>query len=192
MPYQAPTSVMTLISWNCRGIGQTPTINEMWALARKWRPDIIFLSETKANNSFVSTIMHGINFNFVCIIPPKGLAGVLSMAWRFGLDLEIVVEERGCIGAIIQSGSRGSYFLLLLTIFPNTEVTNLPAESSDHGLIVINIDGGSRSGSRPFRFIAAWMKDESSKQVVSKAWELRVLVLVAFSFVRRLEGRKRR
>ncbi|XP_062186766.1 uncharacterized protein LOC133890399 [Phragmites australis] len=44
---------MDLLSWNCRGLGQPRTVQELVTLTRMHSPKLIFLSETRQNSEYV-------------------------------------------------------------------------------------------------------------------------------------------
>ncbi|CAN0898611.1 hypothetical protein LINGRAHAP2_LOCUS19804 [Linum grandiflorum] len=53
---------MTMIRWNCRGIGQPLTIKHLRRLVRRLMPEILFLMETKHRSAFMED--KRISFNF--------------------------------------------------------------------------------------------------------------------------------
>ena len=55
-------------------------------------------------------------------------------------------------------------------MFPRAGVRHLLAPNSDHSPILIDTHLEISGGSRPFRFKAMWVKDESSVNVVNHAW----------------------
>jgi hypothetical protein len=40
---------MRIMCWNCRGIGQPRTVQELVRLIREYKPILVFLSETRQN-----------------------------------------------------------------------------------------------------------------------------------------------
>lgn len=55
-------------------------------------------------------------------------------------------------------------------LFPKAAVRHLTALTSDHNPIILDTHVDICSGNRPFRFEAMWTKEESSLEVVYKAW----------------------
>ena len=47
---------MTIISWNCRGLGQPRTIQELVCLVRTYRPSLVFISETRKSEDYVNKL----------------------------------------------------------------------------------------------------------------------------------------
>ena len=60
------------------------------------------------------------------------------------------------------------------SLFPKAGVRHLVAPNSDHNLILLDTHLESSKGSRPFRFEEMWARDESSIEVVEKAWAIPV------------------
>jgi len=42
---------MSLVAWNCRGVGSPSTIPDLKYLVRHFNPDLLFLSETLAHRN---------------------------------------------------------------------------------------------------------------------------------------------
>ncbi|XP_073363239.1 uncharacterized protein [Aegilops tauschii subsp. strangulata] len=42
---------MTVLSWNCRGLGQPRTVQELVCLVHTYKPKLVFLSETRQSNA---------------------------------------------------------------------------------------------------------------------------------------------
>lgn len=47
---------MTVISWNCRGLGQPRTVQELVCLVRTYRPSLVFISETRKSEEYVNKL----------------------------------------------------------------------------------------------------------------------------------------
>jgi hypothetical protein len=60
------------------------------------------------------------------------------------------------------------------SLFPKAGVRHLVAPNSDYNPILLDTHLESSKGSRPFRFEAMWARDESSIEVVEKAWAIPV------------------
>ena len=56
------------------------------------------------------------------------------------------------------------------SLFPKAGIKHLSAPNSDHNPIILDTHLDNTSGSRPFRFKAMWVSDESSAKVVQGAW----------------------
>ena len=64
----------------------------------------------------------------------------------------------------------GEYATLIGRDFSKVAVRYLTAPTSDHNPIILDTHVGICSRTRPFRFEVMWTKEESSLEVVDKAW----------------------
>uniref|UniRef100_A0A2N9IVJ6 Endonuclease/exonuclease/phosphatase domain-containing protein n=1 Tax=Fagus sylvatica TaxID=28930 RepID=A0A2N9IVJ6_FAGSY len=60
------------------------------------------------------------------------------------------------------------------SLFPKAGVKHLTAPNSDHLPILLDTNMEVCSGPRPFQFEVMWVRDNSSKEVVQKAWDIPV------------------
>jgi hypothetical protein len=59
-------------------------------------------------------------------------------------------------------------------LFLRAGIKHLSTPNSDHNPIILNTHLELQKGVRPFRFEAMWARDESSSEVVDKAWAMQV------------------
>jgi len=67
-------------------------------------------------------------------------------------------------------------------LFPRARVLHLSAHRSNHAPIMLNTEGEVTSWPKSFRFEAMWILDDTSRNVVERAWAGRVNGLAAFRF----------
>lgn len=80
---------MRIISWNCQGLGNPLTVQELRALkAQEW-PNMVFLMETKNKVMIIDKIRRKLNFQHMFIEPPMGIAGGLVLMWKDEADVTI-------------------------------------------------------------------------------------------------------
>ncbi|XP_075663408.1 uncharacterized protein LOC142632996 [Castanea sativa] len=75
-------------------------------------------------------------------------------------------------------------------LFPKAGVAHLCATNSDHSPILLDINFENEKIARPFRFEAMWTKDETSREVVDKAWQLQVEGSQGFKLARKQTNTK--
>ena len=68
---------MRILGWNCRGICNASTVRALWAQIKGTRPEVVFLSETKANINRMEFVKKSIKFENKCVVEAKGSAGGL-------------------------------------------------------------------------------------------------------------------
>jgi hypothetical protein len=67
-----------MLAWNCRGIGQPRTVQELFRLVRKFGPSLVFISEARQN---------------------KGI--IMGLCWRLGLKHCFPVCADGKGGGVV-------------------------------------------------------------------------------------------
>lgn len=72
---------MTL-SWNCRGLGNLETINELLDIASNFKPNFIFLMEVKIDRERVEVVQKQLKYNGLCFYPGENNGGGVALLWR--------------------------------------------------------------------------------------------------------------
>jgi exonuclease III len=70
---------MSILSWNCQGLGQPSTIHELMHLVRQFCPKIVFLSETRQQKDRVSNIRWRMELNKLFVVDGQGKGGDLAL-----------------------------------------------------------------------------------------------------------------
>ena len=78
---------MRILSWNCRGICHASTVRALGAQIKEAKPDVVFLSETKAKEGRMEFVKSFIKFDNKIVVEAKGSAGGLCIMWKRGLDI---------------------------------------------------------------------------------------------------------
>ena len=78
---------MSVLAWNCWGLGTPPAIRTLTEEVRKLNPVVVFLAETKANTDRMKGFQQKIGFTQGIIVPSDGQSGGLAMLWREGTDI---------------------------------------------------------------------------------------------------------
>ena len=76
---------MRILGWKCQGICNASTVRALKAQIKGARPDVIFLSETKAKDSRMSFVQSSIAFNNKFVVEAKGKVGGLAIMWKEGI-----------------------------------------------------------------------------------------------------------
>ena len=67
---------MSCLSWNCRGLGNPQTEDELVALVSNKDPKIVFLMEMKLEKIPMERIGRKMQFNNIFVAPRLNMAGV--------------------------------------------------------------------------------------------------------------------
>lgn len=70
---------MNYISWNCRGLGNSCTIQILGDLVKSRKPDFIFLSETLVTNKEIATLSVKVGLANFFVVDKVGRAGGLAI-----------------------------------------------------------------------------------------------------------------
>ena len=73
---------MSLIAWNCRGLGKPRTIHFLKEITQQTKPSFIFLSETLANKSKVDAVCKAVGFAGCMVVDAHGHSGGLALLWK--------------------------------------------------------------------------------------------------------------
>lgn len=86
---------MSILSWNCQGLGLSRTVQELIALVREKNPTMVFLAETRRSRKRAE-----------------------NLRWRLGLKNCLSVDSIGRGGGqIVMSRSKYSYWKRIAVIF---------------------------------------------------------------------------
>jgi hypothetical protein len=109
---------MRILSWNCRGVGRTPTVRALKALIRSEGPDIVFVVETKSSSPKLEKVKSSMGFASLFCVDAIGKAGGLAIFWKFRVDLEVVYSDRYVIASLIYLNPPNSAWLLITVYGP--------------------------------------------------------------------------
>lgn len=94
---------MSYIFWNCRGLGSDTMVQALHKLIRKFRPSMIFLSETKMQDHRIDGVQRRMGFPCGFNVSPIGKSGGLSLWWDANLEVEICLSSKNVIDARVRS-----------------------------------------------------------------------------------------
>jgi exonuclease III len=102
---------MKLLSWNCRGLGKASAVRALRQLILNHHPDIVFLTETKFQNSDfrkkTNSFGHHLPNLFVvdCNITQNNRRGGLAMMWANNVNLQIIGNNENMIDCYVVCGN---------------------------------------------------------------------------------------
>jgi hypothetical protein len=85
----SPSGAMSCPSFNCRGLGQSPTIQELTCLVCKFCPKVVFISETRQQSNRVQNLRLRLGFNNASVVDSQGKGGGLLLFWDDSINLQI-------------------------------------------------------------------------------------------------------
>ncbi|XP_050238444.1 uncharacterized protein LOC126687935 [Mercurialis annua] len=93
---------MSILSWNCRGLGNPRTVRVLMDLVQVHKPVLVFLMETMINEAKVYKVCQKIGFEGSCIVSGSGHGGGLALFWKHKNWVTILDSNRNFIDASIE------------------------------------------------------------------------------------------
>ncbi|XP_019184584.1 PREDICTED: uncharacterized protein LOC109179530 [Ipomoea nil] len=73
---------MSMLSWNCRGLGNPWTVREVVDMVSRKQPDFVFLMETKVARDHAERLRVTMGFEGLFYVDNDGLSGGLALLWK--------------------------------------------------------------------------------------------------------------
>lgn len=101
---------MSILSWNCRGLGNPWTIRDLCRLVKEKKPKMVFLMETKLVAHRMETVKAKVGFENLFVVDSVGRSGVLVLLWSADIRVDIQNFSRRHINADIIEESNGQHW----------------------------------------------------------------------------------
>ena len=96
---------MSLLVWNCRGLGNLATEKELGEINRAKDPSVMFIAETWADEARLKSLKHRLQFDRMFMVPRIHRGGGLVLFWRDSIKLNVKTSSKNHIDCIIGEGS---------------------------------------------------------------------------------------
>ncbi|CAN1246044.1 LINE-1 retrotransposable element ORF2 protein [Linum grandiflorum] len=109
---------MSLLAWNCRGIGGSLVNETLHNVTNQHRPSFLFLSETKSTSANVVSLFHGLRFpptNNVIIDCDSENAGGIALTWSSDFTVTVLAATSTYI--IVKTMFPDNIFVLLVCVY---------------------------------------------------------------------------
>jgi hypothetical protein len=126
---------MSLISWNCRGLGSPNAIPYLKYLVCLFNPDLLFLSETLVSRNKIEDLRYLLGFDFCFSVDRSGRGGGLALFWRAYFNCNIVNYSNNHISVDVIDVVHGPWRLTGYYRYPEGVVDVLRGISFDNYLI---------------------------------------------------------
>ena len=97
---------MSCLSWNCRGLGNPGTVQELANIVRVKAPSAVFLMETWSNEEYLEKVRCYLHFNSKLVVQSSNKGGGLVLFWNDDLNVSIKSYSHSHIDAIIKGERR--------------------------------------------------------------------------------------
>jgi hypothetical protein len=81
---------MSLIGWNCRGLGNLSVVPKLKYLVRYYKLDTLFLSETLVHSNKTNEFRHLLGFDNCFSVSSNGRSGGLALFWQNSFNCTIL------------------------------------------------------------------------------------------------------
>ena len=95
---------MSCLSWNCRGLGNPQTEEELAALVSNKDPKMVFLMETKVEKTTMERIGRKMQFANIFVVPHVNTGGGLALLWKADCSIDVQSHYDNHIDAIVDHG----------------------------------------------------------------------------------------
>lgn len=93
---------MSLLAWNCRGLGNPSTVHVLVDLVHSKKPMVIFLMETFANQNRMQTLKNNVGFYGLFTVDSVGHSGGLALMWKEDSEVSVIGYSKNHINAQIR------------------------------------------------------------------------------------------
>ncbi len=92
---------MNCLTWNCRGLGNLRTVQELARLVRAQDPTVVFFIETWQDDGPLERLQCHLQFDHKFVAKSKNKGGGLCMFWKAEVKLKVHSYSHSHIDAII-------------------------------------------------------------------------------------------
>jgi exonuclease III len=101
---------MSILSRNCRGLGNPRAVRDLCRMVKKKRPKLVFVMETKLQAQKFGCLKIKLGFDNVFVVDSVGKSGGLALFWSSEVDIEIQNFSRRHINAVVKLESTSSHW----------------------------------------------------------------------------------
>ena len=100
----APPGPMSCLSWNCRGLGNPQTVDELVTLVGKKDPNVVFLMETKSMLKLLRKFVEKSSLLTSLFVPRPNQGGGLALLWKEDFQLDVQTSSDNHIDSVVDQG----------------------------------------------------------------------------------------
>lgn len=100
---------MSFLVWNCRGLGNPQTIQELSNLVRAQDPIVVFITETWLDKARLQLLLTNFDPGQKHVISKVTQRGGLVLLWRYDFDILVVKSSSNHIDTVINAGKDNSW-----------------------------------------------------------------------------------
>ena len=97
---------MSVLCWNCRGLGSPATVREVRELANKFTIAVLGLVKTQIDKARAENLALSFGYSKSFAVGSSGRSGGLVIFWNEEIKLEVVNSSQYHIDTVISDGGR--------------------------------------------------------------------------------------
>ncbi|KAK8580403.1 hypothetical protein V6N12_070680 [Hibiscus sabdariffa] len=105
---------MSILSWNIRGLWKKESAKALRNAGVKFKPSIIFLSETKKKKRYLENIKMKMKMDNSFYVEPIGLAGGLALWWSNEVNMRVLNSGKNFIDTKISLNEGEEWFMTFI------------------------------------------------------------------------------
>ncbi|KAL4297820.1 hypothetical protein GQ457_12G013390 [Hibiscus cannabinus] len=105
-----PSSIMRIISWNCRGLGNSSTVRFLGDFVARHTPTLVFLCETRLRNSSTSRVKASLGMNNCFTVDFGNGCNGLMLLWNNEINVSLLSYSATHIDATVDSPTGSFHF----------------------------------------------------------------------------------
>ena len=100
---------MSCLVWNCSGLGNPCTVNELASLVRAKDPSVVFIAETWIDEVRLKDVKRKILFDNMFVVPRANRGGGLVLFWKELIEVTVEGSDKNHIEAIINKNKEDEW-----------------------------------------------------------------------------------
>lgn len=96
---------MSIISWNCQGVGPPWKLQFLQGVVRQQRPIFVFLCETLSNKKKMEWVRTRIGFHGLIVVEAQGRSGGLALLWKDQVQAQLLSMSNNHIDVSISANN---------------------------------------------------------------------------------------
>ena len=111
---------MSILCWNCRGLGNPRAVGTLRFLRRTRRPRLLFLSETLASKEEMEVLRLSLRYGGCFTVANQGHSGGLALLWEDELQVSLLSFSKNHIDVSIDNWGSNQWRFTGFYGFPAT------------------------------------------------------------------------
>ena len=100
---------MSILSWNCRGLGQPRTVHVLTDLVKHKKPSFVFLMETLCYRNQLECLKNKLGFENMFVVDRVGRSGGLALLWDGNYEAHLIKYATNFVDIEIRRAGMGHW-----------------------------------------------------------------------------------